>query len=289
MVHGRRYTIAFASHLLLLRERAYSVTERETLSIVWALSRWRVYLLGRPFTVLTDHRACTYLNSCRLLSPRISRWALALQEYDFQVEYVTGAENTVPDVLSRSPPVRLPVPPGRCFQICGTTIRLPRLFSATLRSLPQERRTDPKLARLREGVETNPEDNPRFFLYQDLLFTRRADDERPLLCVPLSRVEDFVLVFHECLGHFGVFKTWAALKREVWWQNMHRDVKRLLKSCDLCQRAKVTVLTKPPLSTILPDGPGDLLSVDVFPSHGVVLRTFWLPWTCSLSTFGCIR
>lgn len=265
MVDGCRKTIAFASRLLLDRERSYSVSEKETLAVVWALNKWRVYLLGSRFYVYTDHRACSYLNTCRLLSPRITRWVLALQEYDYEIRYISGKENIVPDILSRAP-VRLEYPSDKCFRILTFSLTLPDSLKYLLRNIATDQRDDPKLNRIIQDIAdpNNMALETKFVLYKGVLFRRQNGDEPCLLCVPLSRVKEFISGFHEMIGHFGVYKTWSALRREVWWQNMHRDVKRVLKSCDLCQKTKATVHPKPMLQPILPEGTGDLWSIDFY-------------------------
>lgn len=93
--NGMRRVVAYASRLLLDRERRYATHEKELLSIVFALQKWRVHLLGHHFTILTDHKILAYVNSCRLLSARITRWVLALQEFDFEIQYISGKDNLV--------------------------------------------------------------------------------------------------------------------------------------------------------------------------------------------------
>ena len=73
--------VAFASRTLSSAERKYSTIEKEALGCVWAVEKWRTYLWGRKFTLITDHQALT-----TLLTPkgtdragmRIARWAARL-------------------------------------------------------------------------------------------------------------------------------------------------------------------------------------------------------------------
>ena len=95
------HTTAFASRTLLAAERNYTTTEKELLSIVFAVKKFRTYLLGNSTIIRTDHKALSFLNTCKLTHSRITRWVLALQEYNFSWEHIRGVENKVPDTLSR--------------------------------------------------------------------------------------------------------------------------------------------------------------------------------------------
>jgi hypothetical protein len=86
---------------LLTAERNYSTIEKELLSIVWSCKYFRQYLLGRKFTIVTDHRPLTWIFSVKDPSSRLLRWRLRLEEFDYEVKYKKGSSNTNADALSR--------------------------------------------------------------------------------------------------------------------------------------------------------------------------------------------
>ena len=94
------HVIAYASRTLSAPERNYSVIQRECLAVVYALKQFRHYLLGRHFTIVTDHAPLQWL-SAQKMEGLLCRWALALQEYDFKIVYWKGTLNTNADALSR--------------------------------------------------------------------------------------------------------------------------------------------------------------------------------------------
>ena len=93
--------ISFASRTLNQCEKNYNVTEKELLSVVFACSKFRTYILGYPVTIRTDHKSISFLRRCKLSHGQLARWVLALQEYNLQWEYIPGKKNVVADVLSR--------------------------------------------------------------------------------------------------------------------------------------------------------------------------------------------
>lgn len=82
----------------------YSQIERECLSATYACERNRLYLFGRPFTIINDNKSLVIiLNNPKANPPaRIERMVLRLQEYTFNADYVTSQDN-ISDYLSRHP------------------------------------------------------------------------------------------------------------------------------------------------------------------------------------------
>jgi hypothetical protein len=98
---GKDLPISYASRTLNNAERNYPTVEKELLAIVWGCKYFRQYLYGRTFTVVTDHRPLTWIFSVKDPSSRLLRWRLKLEEYQYEVVYKKGSNNTNADALSR--------------------------------------------------------------------------------------------------------------------------------------------------------------------------------------------
>ncbi|KAM1672240.1 hypothetical protein ACFXTN_037155 [Malus domestica] len=94
------HVIYYASRTLNDAQLNYSTTEKELLAVVFALVKFRSYLLGTKVIIYTDHAALKYLLTKKEAKPRLIRWMLLLQEFDIEIRDKNGSENVVADHLS---------------------------------------------------------------------------------------------------------------------------------------------------------------------------------------------
>ena len=100
---GKERIICSTSRALNQAEKSYPATKLECLAIVWAVAKFRPYLMAMPFEVFTDHYALQSLKMMRTGSPLLHRWSAALEEYDFTVHHRPGKVQSHVTGLRRLP------------------------------------------------------------------------------------------------------------------------------------------------------------------------------------------
>ena len=101
---GQTHPVAYASRSLTRAERNYSITELETLAVVWAVSHFRPYLYGNKVSVYTDHSAVKAILNAPNPSGKHARWWTKVYGSgisDVQIIYRPGRSNANADALSR--------------------------------------------------------------------------------------------------------------------------------------------------------------------------------------------
>lgn len=84
-------------------ESKYHAYELEVLAVVESLERFRMYVLGKKFKLVTDCSAIAKVKATKELKSRISRWWMKLLEYDFDTVHREGTRMAHVDALSRAP------------------------------------------------------------------------------------------------------------------------------------------------------------------------------------------
>ncbi|KAG1072057.1 hypothetical protein G6F42_025954 [Rhizopus arrhizus] len=91
--NGHEHPIIYASRGLKSTESNYAPTKLECLAVIWAIKMFRPYLLGKKFTVITDHSALNGLLKTPNPTGIIARWITILSEYEFEIKYRPGRIN----------------------------------------------------------------------------------------------------------------------------------------------------------------------------------------------------
>ena len=101
IVNKMPYVIYYASGTLTEAQKNYFTIEKELIVVVFALDKFRPYLLCSKVIVFTDHAALKHLLAKNDAKPRLIRWILLLHEFDVEIKDRKRSKNSVADHLSR--------------------------------------------------------------------------------------------------------------------------------------------------------------------------------------------
>ncbi|UYV79479.1 hypothetical protein LAZ67_17002785, partial [Cordylochernes scorpioides] len=226
---GKERAIAYASRTLNKAERNYSTTERECLAIIWAIGKFRPYVFGRPFTIVTDHHSLCWLTNLKDPCGRLARWALRLQEFDVTVVHKSGRKHQDADCLSRSP------------LNCSEDIEEDIPCIVALQNFGREQMKDPDLTKIADKIQQETS-NKSFMKINDTLHKKNYDPmgREWLLVVPRHLRPEILRNLHDSptSGHLGFTKTYDRIRKKFYWPGMYRNVRNYVAHCPGCQRRK---------------------------------------------------
>ncbi|CAN6707533.1 unnamed protein product [Malus baccata var. baccata] len=201
----RPHVIYYASRTLNDAQLNYSTTEKELLAVVFALDKFRSYLIGNKVIVFTDHAMLKYLLTKKEAKPRLICWMLLLQEFDIEIRDKKGSENVVAYHLSRMVHNEESLPIVETFpdeQLLSIKVSVP--WYADLVNFLVSKRIPSTFTR-----------HQRDKLRHDARFCHT----------------------YACGGHFGTQRTTLkVLQCGFYWPSIFKDARTFCLTCDKCQR-----------------------------------------------------
>jgi hypothetical protein len=270
-VDGVDRPVAFASRTLAPAERNYCQLEKEALALVYGVKKFRQYLFGRQFSLLTDHRPLLgLLGEGRpipaLASGRVQRWALLLSSHRYRLVHRSGVTLLKADALSRLP---LPQRPDAVPVPAEVVLAMDSLDVGPVTS---------------EDVRTWTRRDPHLSLAVRCCMTACWPEETPDWLLPFRRREKELSVHDGCLlwgsrvvipsvgrqrmldnlhlGHPGASRMKALARSNIWWPNMDREIEEKSASCIRCQQQQPEEPSVPLRPWPTPSRPWSRLHVD---------------------------
>ncbi|CAN6573193.1 unnamed protein product [Malus baccata var. baccata] len=231
------HVIYYASRTLNDAQLNYSTTEKELLAVVFALDKFRSYLLGTKVIIYTDHAALKYLLTKKEAKPRLIRWMLLLQEFDLEIRDKKGSENVVADHLSRLVHEEDVVPIPETFpdeQLMSIEVSMP--WYADLvnylasKVIPSE---------FNKNQRDKLKHDARNYVWDDPYLWKYGPDQIIRRCVHDSEIHSILNFCHTyaCGGHFGTQRTARkVLECGFYWPTVFKDARTFCIACDRCQR-----------------------------------------------------
>lgn len=242
-IDGKERPVLFASSTLTDAEKKYSNLERESLSIIFGLKKFHKYIFGRKFTLFTDHQPLQFIFGKNKSIPvtaaaRITRWAISLSAYDYDIVYKKGSSISNADGLSRLP-------------MKGNTEITDSIFSFNLSYEVPLNSNDIATATKKDAILIKVIDFtlsgwPNFINDINLkpYFKRRLEFSVENGCllvgnkvvIPNQMQKEILKLFHE--QHIGIVRTKMLMRSYCWWPGMNEDVELFISSCVVCQETQ---------------------------------------------------
>lgn len=265
--------IAYGSRALNAAERRYSTIDRELFAIVWATRLWRHYLLGRHFKVYSDHKPLRGIIRVKDATARILRFHQRLSEYNYEIIYRAGKQNTNADALSRIRGSEEVEDDEDFIEFCHMiTRRQQKKLNADMEQMKMNQVSANEVPV--PGTNTDSVKISTVSGNEEHVASKLAEEckgklelsDGVLRLESRREIETVLREHHDSLlgGHYGVEKTYDQIKKRFKWKGMRKDVEEYVRGCDICQRVKSGRRYRAPLVvTSLSEKPFDKLYFDV--------------------------
>ena len=246
---GTFHPVSYGSRSLSDVETRYSQTEKEALAVLWACQHYHHYVYDRHITIISDHKPLErMLTTNSNPPPRIQRWLLRLQAYNYIIFYQPGKDNAA-DILSQSP---LP----STYHDRATEEHINMIVNhATpkamkLSEIVESTSRDETLQEVIQCVKSSrwkksPEIIPYFLLRNEISVSSGLLLKFNCIIIPKDLRERVIGIAHS--QHQGIGKTKPLLREKVWWPNLSKSVEEHITNCLQCQTTTPSTVKCEPL------------------------------------------
>ena len=256
MPDGSEKPIAYGSKSLSKCQEKYSQIDKEALALIWAVKKFHYFLMGKKFTLITDHKPLVHIFSPDkgipvMSAARLQRYAILLSAYQYNIEYRNTNDHANADCFSRLPikdtvPFENDIDYANFFYI-NQFDALP--ISAL--TVSKETHKDKILGRVLACVKTGrwPKDEKLKPYYQkrgELSVYQGCVVWGPRVLIPHNLQNQILQLLHE--GHLGIVKMKQIARSLVWWPKIDKSLEMLTAQCTGC----LSVRNAPPKVQIHP-------------------------------------
>ncbi|XP_053601232.1 uncharacterized protein K02A2.6-like isoform X1 [Plodia interpunctella] len=254
--------IAYGHKSLTNCEKRYCQTEKEALALVWAVEHFKIYLFGKDFELISDHKPLeTIFGRTSKPCARIERWVLRLQGYRYKIIYRPGRSN-IADTISRLCN-STEAQPFDSENYINQIIDYSRPVAIPLNKIKESSATDDEILKVRNGISSNiwHESIGNYKIIQsELCFNDEILLRGTRIVIPNNLRQKVLEAAHE--GHPGIVAMKARLRTKVWWPRIDKDVECVVKSCRGCTLVSNPTPPHPMKRRVLPDEPWVDVAVD---------------------------
>lgn len=97
----RAKLIDYLRKAMAAKHKGLSVYDNVLMSIIFTVTKWQHYLLGRHFVIQTDHRSLQHMLTQKVHSSGQLKWLTKLLAFYYEIRHKKGKDNVAADALSR--------------------------------------------------------------------------------------------------------------------------------------------------------------------------------------------
>ena len=273
------HPVAFVSGLFRGSQLNWAALMKEAFAIYMSIKKLSFYLTDAQILLRSDHKPLEKFLLKNTLNSKVNNWAMELEAFNIQFDYIKGSNNILADTLSRLISIdpdtpTMPEEPGYEFGyaifeefpkvttktyevnevIVGTNTEIfkndPELQNSLQcienpiapQKLQKLQQQDTNIEILKRKLQNNRLGKEYYSLDENKLLTRKVIDgghEFHTIYLPSVLIFQVLQTAHDDLGHNGFPRTYAAIKRVFFWKGMKEDIRKHCKTCATCQLHKL--------------------------------------------------
>lgn len=208
---GKMHPVGYSSRKTSNLESKYHSFELETMAIIYGIRHFETMLKGIHFKKFTDCSALQMTLSKKNINPRIARWALELENFDYTVVHRKGVNMPHVDALSRH--IAVITAQEVDFNIQATQAR------------------DEAIMKIRERLEKEEVESYRL---ENGLVYRYINEDQLSLLVPKEMEQNVIRLIHDKIGHLGINKCYDQIRLHYWFPAMKEKIQTFIENCLRC-------------------------------------------------------
>ena len=273
------HPIGYVSRTLTSAEQNYCQLEKEILSIVFACQKFHNLIYGKKFHVFNYHLPLKSIFNKSILKapPRIQRFLLRLQRYNFEIHHIQGKFLTVADTLSRAS-VKDSKPEIEESEIISHVHSIESNYLISdyrLQQVKDETRKDETLQTLlkyinhgwpKERDQLPEKIKPYYIHHQELTYSNDIVVRDIRMIIPNSLRLEMKKLLHT--GHLGIVKIKNGAREIIYGPGINSDIENIVNSCDACQEYRNKQSNEPIINHEIPAIPWSKVGTDIFHLRG---------------------
>ena len=272
------HPVVFVSGLFRGSQLNWAALTKEAFAIYMSVKKLSFYLTDAHILLRSDHKPLEKFLLKNTLNSKVNNWAMELEAFNIQFDYIKGSNNILADTLSHliviDPDTPL-TPEGQGYEfsyaifeefpevktntyevnegIVGTKKEIkndPDLQDTlqcienliTPQQLKRLQQQDANIETLKHKLQHIKLDKEYYSIDENKLLMRKVVDgghEFHAIYLPNVLVFQVLQTTHDDLGHNGFLRMYAALKRVFYWKGMKEDIRKHCKTCATCMLHKL--------------------------------------------------